>query len=344
MIISGSSISMAGSHSFKSESISVSNVRYGNSNSLSSGSLFSNSFPELNGDSPYLNYSKPNAGAVSKFRYDNEDTGSHFVRVKTLEYLIRFLYNKLWHNRGEDFSFLNELSSNSYQSTSSNVIGKREMYYEYNEDESTTFSSVGTVITSDGRQIDFDFSMELSRQFSESYFSEEDILSFDTPSLVDPLVINFDSDSVMVTDQEFYFDIDSDGEADTVSSLASGSGFLALDRNGDGIINDGSELFGTKSQNGFYDLSKFDSDGNGFIDEADEVFNRLVIFTKDKNGNDICYHLKEKDIGAICLSNVDTSFSIKSSENDTQAVIRKTGLFIKENGEVGSIQQVDFAK
>ena len=54
--------------------------------------------------------------------------------------------------------------------------------------------------------------------------------------------------------------------------LGSGSGFLALDKNGNGKIDDGSELFGTKSGDGFADLAEYDSDGNGWIDEKGRVY------------------------------------------------------------------------
>lgn len=63
-----------------------------------------------------------------------------------------------------------------------------------------------------------------------------------------------------MTDQKFYFDLDADGTADRISMLKSGSGFLALDKNGNGKIDDGSELFGTQSGDGFADLEEYDID------------------------------------------------------------------------------------
>lgn len=74
----------------------------------------------------------------------------------------------------------------------------------------------------------------------------------------DPLVINLNSSTAQVTDQKFYFDLDADGTADRISMLKSGSGFLALDKNGNGKIDDGSELFGTQSGDGFADLEEYD--------------------------------------------------------------------------------------
>ena len=63
-----------------------------------------------------------------------------------------------------------------------------------------------------------------------------------------------------LSDQTFYFDLDADGKEEEISVL-NGSGYLALDKNGDGVINDGSELFGTKNGDGFADLARYDEDG-----------------------------------------------------------------------------------
>ena len=63
-----------------------------------------------------------------------------------------------------------------------------------------------------------------------------------------------------VSDQTFYFDLDADGKEEEISVL-NGSGYLALDKNGDGTINDGSELFGTRNGDGFADLAQYDEDG-----------------------------------------------------------------------------------
>ena len=63
------------------------------------------------------------------------------------------------------------------------------------------------------------------------------------------------SNVTSVSDMKFKFDIDSDGKVDEISFVGKSSGFLALDKNEDGKINDGSELFGTKSGDGFSDLA-----------------------------------------------------------------------------------------
>lgn len=172
---------------------------------------------------------------------------------------------------------------------------------------------------------------------SRSFYEETSLLvDMGSVRLTDPLVINLDTEAASVSDQKFYFDLDADGHAEQISFLNSGSGFLALDKNGDGVINDGSELFGTASGNGFADLAKYDQDGNGWIDEADEIFDKLLIWQKDENGNDILRGLGAAGVGAIYLGNVNTEFSLNSqTDNKTNAVVRQTGMYLKRTGLPG---------
>ena len=105
--------------------------------------------------------------------------------------------------------------------------------YYYEESESTSFTTKGTVKTEDGREIDFHLNLNMSRSFME-YYEEE--IDFEQLTLCDPLVINLEGNVAQVSDQTFFFDIDCDGVEDEISKLIAGSGFLALDQNGDGMI------------------------------------------------------------------------------------------------------------
>ncbi len=207
------------------------------------------------------------------------------------------------------------------------------------EEEHTAYSAQGMALTADGRQLGFNITVEMSREFEAKYqsYTEEEYV------VTDPLVINLEADVTDVSDQKFMFDIDSDGTKDEISFVAGGSGFLALDKNGDGIINDGSELFGTKSGDGFRDLAAYDTDKNGWIDEGDEVFHDLAVWTKDEDGEDKLISLKDADVGAIYLQSNNTEFSLNDANtNEANAIIRKTGVFLKEStGEVGTVQHID---
>lgn len=215
-----------------------------------------------------------------------------------------------------------------------------ESHFSYQETQEASFSTEGRVVTSDGREISFSVDVSMSQSFTQTMFTQEFGM---VPTMCDPLVINMDADYAEVTDQKFYFDLDCDGEKEALSTLAAGSGFLALDKNGDGIINDGSELFGPTLGNGFVDLSQYDLDGNGWIDEADDVFERLEIWIPNADGSSTCYKLKDKGIGAICLQNVGTDYSLKNEKNETNGIIRSTGVYLMENGRAGTIQHLDLA-
>lgn len=216
--------------------------------------------------------------------------------------------------------------------------------YQYHhvkiEQETMNFAAAGIVKTADGREIDFSAQLSMSRQFME----QQHISVKAGDALIDPLVINFDAPAAQLTNTKFGFDIDSDGDADQVSFVGPGSGFLALDLNGDGAINNGKELFGPNTGNGFTELAQYDSDGNNWIDENDAIYDKLRIWTKDANGNDQLFALGQKGIGAIYLGNVSTEFAHKSlSDNSLQGQLRSTGVFLRENGSVGLVQQIDLA-
>ena len=208
------------------------------------------------------------------------------------------------------------------------------------ESEQTEFSTTGTVRTSDGREISFGINVQMNREF-ESYFQTD--IKHNAFELCDPLVINLDTDVAELSDQTFYFDLDADGILDEISSLSAASGYLAIDKNEDGSINDGNELFGVRNGDGFADLARFDEDGNGWIDENDAIFSKLKIWTKDEEGNDLIYTLADKGLGAIYLGSASTNFSLKD-EAGTRGVIRSTGMFLYENGAAGTMQHVDVAK
>ena len=209
----------------------------------------------------------------------------------------------------------------------------------YSESEQTNFSAAGVINTADGKQIGFSLSLSMSRSYHEE--SSTTITIGNTRQLQDPLVLNFDGEAAQLTDQRFAFDLDADGDNESINFVAGGSGFLALDRNGDGRINDGSELFGAKSGNGFGELAALDDDHNGWIDENDAAFTQLQVWTKDSNGNDQLSTLKEANVGAIGLDHVATSFDIKDANNDLQGRIRSSGVFLQEDGKVGTVQQID---
>lgn len=212
--------------------------------------------------------------------------------------------------------------------------------HEYTEETARMdFSAQGVVKTSDGKTLSISLNLNVSRSFvSEEY------LSFKAgDALIDPIVVNFGSPSAELTSRKFLFDLDNDGRDDNISFVKSGSGFLVFDKNQDGVINNGSELFGPSTGNGFMELKAFDSDGNGWIDENDPIYERLQIWTKDENGNDRLFAIGQKGIGAIYLGSVASAFELKDAANGTLGKVQRTGIFLNENGTAGTVQHVDLS-
>lgn len=263
------------------------------------------------------------------------------IQFETLQYLFRILFQERFQQERSSFEkFPYGEESGQGNVGFSTTTETYENMYTYEENETTTFSTQGTVRTADGREIGFGIDVTMSRSFYEQYTTK---YTRAVPNYLDPLVINLDGNVTNITDQKFFFDLDCDGKEDEISTLGSGSGFLALDKNGDGVINDGSELFGAKSGNGFHELATFDLDGNGWIDEADEIFDHLKVWTKDDEGKDVLFTLKEAGVGAICLQAQRTPFNITDENNESKAMVRQSGFYLKENGVPGLMQQVDMA-
>ncbi len=83
-----------------------------------------------------------------------------------------------------------------------------------------------------------------------------------------------------------YFDLDSDGFAERTGWVSASDGLLVRDNNGDGFINNGSELFGTSARNGFEVLRALDSNGDNQITRADTEYGSLRIW-RDANSDGV---------------------------------------------------------
>jgi len=124
----------------------------------------------------------------------------------------------------------------------------------------------------------------------------------------DPLVLDLDGDGIELTSVEHgrEFDLDGDGISDRTAFVTGGDAFLALDRNGNGSIDDGAELFGEHhgavAVDGFAELARMDDNADGLIDGSDSVFKRLVLFDG--------YNIRNlADAGITSLSTLMTSFA-----------------------------------
>jgi len=153
----------------------------------------------------------------------------------------------------------------------------------------------------------------------------------------DPLILDLDGNGIDVTDvaNGTQFDIDGDGDQDQTAWVSGGDALLALDRNGDGKINDGTELFGDQNgaKDGFAELAKYDDNQDGVIDENDAVFSSLVLMRADGSQTD----LASEGIKSISLTMI-TPLDERLVGGD---LVAKSG-FTRADGSQGMVGEVQF--
>ncbi|MEG0603464.1 MAG: calcium-binding protein [Acinetobacter sp.] len=170
----------------------------------------------------------------------------------------------------------------------------------------------------------------------------------------DPLVIDLNNDGAINTIAEngyqgALFDHDDDGFRTATGWVAPGDGLLVRDKNNDGTINNGGELFGDNTllangefaENGMEALADLDGNGDGILDSNDQAFNEIKVW-QDLNSDGIStsdelFSLSDFDITSINLS------SLTNVNNEVEGGIVKNQInFTKSDGSSSIIADVDF--
>ena len=71
------------------------------------------------------------------------------------------------------------------------------------------------------------------------------------------------------------------------------------------------------------------------------MYSELKLWSRDGEGTDRLQTLQEKNVGAIYLANVASPFELRDDEGEVAGELRSTGIYVKEDGGAGTIQQVD---
>ena len=278
-----------------------------------------------------------------------ENTGDQEtdVKLKLIESFIYMTTGKRVHLSSPDLDLTGNASADANVPVNTNgglASSARDgwgLIYEYHEvyaeSESLNFHSTGSVLTADGRNISFDLEFNMSREF----YQENNVsLRFGDAAKMDPLIIALKGGAPELSQAKQAFDLNSDGIDENIAFATGGSGFLALDKNGDGVINNGTELFGPESGNGFSELRAYDLDKNGWIDESDDIFGELSILTLADDGERTMFKLGDAGIGAIYLNDITTQFEMKDGL-EAYGEMKSSSIYLREDGTAGTIHHVD---
>lgn len=174
----------------------------------------------------------------------------------------------------------------------------------------------------------------------------------------DPLIIHFAStDEIEFTslDEGVNFDLDANGFAEKTAWTKNADGFLAIDRNQDGVINNGSELFGDKTtmyngeiaSTGFEALSSYDRDGNGRIDKNDPIFKELLIWfdVENKGFTDAgeLEPIEKQDVSYIDLNYFHDAYESNTTANETGTKKEETSYVVFIDADVKNISEFWFS-
>jgi hypothetical protein len=158
----------------------------------------------------------------------------------------------------------------------------------------------------------------------------------------DPLVLDLDGDGIETTERDFegvHFDFNGDHFAELSGWVGADDGFLVLDRDGNGRIDDISELFGAPGGSGFAELRLVDEDATGLadgrIDANDVVFTRLQVW-RDLNQDGVSQQgelFSLADLGIVSM--IDALALNVTAPSGT--LLREKATFTRADEKAGNI-------
>ena len=155
---------------------------------------------------------------------------------------------------------------------------------------------------------------------------------------ISPLVLDMDGDGielVALSDSQAMFDLDNDNFAQHTGWVAPDDALLAIDRNGNGRIDDIDEVFGNGTVDGFTELAALDSNDDGTIDASDTRFGDLLLW-RDANGNG---RSEADELQSLADGGV-RSIDLNATESDTTLAghrISHTSSFTRTDGTTETI-------
>lgn len=165
-----------------------------------------------------------------------------------------------------------------------------------------------------------------------------------------PVVLDLDGDGldlVSLTGSPVRFDADSDGAPERTGWVAASDGILALDRNGDGRIGDGSEISFVAdlpgAQTDLEGLAAFDTNGNGLLEAGDDGFGNFLVW-RDRDQDGVSDQgelsaLGDAGVATISLTRRDSASGPERRDN----VVVGVSDFIRTDGSIGLVGDVKLA-
>jgi Ca2+-binding RTX toxin-like protein len=166
-----------------------------------------------------------------------------------------------------------------------------------------------------------------------------------------PIVLDLDGDGVETVSGTtgVFFDHDGNGFAEQTNWVGADDGILALDRNGDGRINNGTELFGNqtvlstggKANNGYEALAELDDNRDGRIDQQDAAYSSLRIW-RDADGDGYSHSAELRTLQELDVASINVSYSSSTYVDSLGNPHRQISAYSRSDGSSGATADVWF--
>ena len=167
---------------------------------------------------------------------------------------------------------------------------------------------------------------------------------------ISPLILDLDGDGVEA-DAITFFDHAGDGWRELSRWAGADDGVLVWDRNKDGVINDGGELFGnntalkngSKAANGFAALADLDSNSDGKVDSSDAEWGSLrVMRWTDANNDGVMQESESRlvTLDSLGVKSLGTSYSNSDHVDKSGNEHRQVGSYTKTDGTTAKMIDV----
>lgn len=154
----------------------------------------------------------------------------------------------------------------------------------------------------------------------------------------DPLVLDLAGNGINLSAarEGVSFDITGDGQAEQTGFIRGDDAFLYLDSNGNGVVDNGKELFGDQEgdANGFAKLSRYDENGDGLIDQGDRIYNELRLW-QDLNVDGICQTEETSTLSELGVSSISLNYQTVSEDDGKGNTLAQSGSFTRSDGSQG---------
>jgi hypothetical protein len=171
-------------------------------------------------------------------------------------------------------------------------------------------------------------------------------------TITSPIILDLDGNGVDTISKSagIHFDLDGNKFAETTGWVGKNDGLLVLDKNGNGKIDNGTELFGnntllkngTKAANGFVALAELDNNKDGKIDASDTAYNQLRVW-KDSNSNGLADTGELLTLTQAGVKSLNTGYTNQTQTDAQGNQHLQVGNYTRTDGSTRAMNDVWFA-